>query len=311
VLVLERLRFGFVRWFQQDVPLTVLLLLLVACGRINFDPTNESACSRPSITLPAPPTTMFGAPIALSTLNSIDSDDDPTLTDDQLEIIFQSGRGGQNRLWHSIRASTIDPWPAPTPITELDGIATNTPELSRDGLRLRFALPGIAGPEDLYEVSRPDRASPWGNLKPLEGLETDAAETGAAEFLDGHGLVFYSSRPGGTAAEDLWEAYDDSCTGFFDPTPLAGGVATGVPKGNPWMRNDGLVVAYNSDGTLGNGDFFIASRSVVGGPFDTPVELVSVSSTNVDDDPWLDDAMQSIYFASARAGSQDLYYASR
>jgi len=282
------------------------VMLVGACGRIDFDPlTPVDAPCTPTITLPAPPTSPFNAPTLLATLNSpTDFDDDPTLTGDQLEIVFQSARGGMNRLWRSVRATANDPWPAPAPITELDAFTPNTPELSRDGLRMRFSAPGPIGGEDLYLVTRPDRASPWGAPVHLAELSSTDTDSGAVEFLDGYGLVLFR-------AGDLLETVNDACAGFPAPMPLTGAVQTGAVKANPWMRNDGLIVVYPTMGTTGVSDLHIATRDRVGGPFVTLSELTTLNSNNVDDDPWVADDLRVIYFMSARTGNSELYMATR
>ena len=40
-------------------------------------------------------------------------------------------------------------------------------------------------------------------------------------------------------------------------------------------------------------------------------DLTAVDSTNVDDDPWLDSAMDHIYFMSARTLDGEMYFATR
>lgn len=289
------------------------IVALASCGRIGFDPlaTTDAAPCLPSITLAPPPTTPFGPPMVITELSSPDFDDDPTLTGDELEIVFQSARGGTNRLWHATRANRADPFDPPQPLAELDGFAANTPELSRDGLRLRFAAPAVAGgTDDIYLATRADRASAWGTPMRVDALSTPSSETGAAEFLDAAGVVFFSNRAGGNTMGDLWEEFDDTCTGFRTAV-LTGGFPTGAVKANPWMRDDGLAVAFVMDGPSGASDVFVAIRPTVGEPFDVPIELTAVDSTNVDDDPWLDDAMDHIYFMSARTLDGEIYYATR
>ncbi len=233
-------------------------------------------------------------------------EDDPTLTGDELEIVFQSDRDGTPRLWHSIRTARSDAWPTPTVIAELDAYAPNTPELSRDGLRLRLTS-AVDGNEDLYVSTRADRAAAWQTPIRIASLASPERETSSAEFMDGRALVFFSDRPGG----DLWESFDDECMGFVTTRPLSGGIIRGEIKANPWMRNDGLVLVYQGMGSAGNGDLLVATRAQAGGAFDAPVELTSISTGATDDDPWLNDAMDAIYFVSAISGDVELYYATR
>jgi len=67
--------------------LVAVLGLLCGCGRIGFSPLDDG---RPDAALD--PHTPFGPPVLLADLSSPMSDDDPTLTGDLLEIIWDSER---------------------------------------------------------------------------------------------------------------------------------------------------------------------------------------------------------------------------
>lgn len=281
-----------------------------ACGRIGFAPQLEAApdaspCALPDLDLGPPPATPFSAPTLIAELESAAFDDDPTLPADELEIIFESARSGTSRLWRATRTSSTSPWSAPTPISELDGMSANTPELSRDGLRLRFSVSG-----DLHLTTRADRASAWDTPIQVSELNTLDSETSAVEFLGGAGIVFGSNRPGGNTSGDLWEALRDPADCARSSLRVLPGL-DGSVKANPWMREDGLVVVYPGTGATGASDLLTARRESLDAPFGATVELTTLDSTSVDDDPWLNDAMTSIYFMSARTGDAALYHASR
>ena len=94
---------------------------MAACGRLGFDPAGSAgdAAGPGSADATAmadaapdapPPTGPFGLAAPITELNSGD-DDDPTLTADMLEIVFDSGRTGGGAkgggdLWTATRAST-------------------------------------------------------------------------------------------------------------------------------------------------------------------------------------------------------------
>ena len=285
----------------------VALTCLMACGRLSFAPPIDAhPCPRPAYDLGPPPSQPFGAPVLIAELNSPDGDDDPTLTADELEIVFESTRGGSSRLWHSVRATTAASWPAPTPITELDGWLANTPELSRDGLRLRFSTNG-----DVFLTTRFDRASAWEAPVIAADITTADFESGAVEFLGGTAIAFGSGRSGGNTMGDLWEIVQDPSDCTFTAPRVLPGLASPVGKANPWMRDDGLAVAFPGVGATGATDLVVATRPDLDSPFAVPVEQTTLNSTNVDDDPWMNDEMTSIYFISGRTFETAIYHAQR
>jgi len=103
----------------------------------------------------------FGAPAAVGGLNSGQDDFRPNLRRDGLEIFFDSNRpGGIGGLdiWTATRASTSDPWSAPTNL----GAGVNSTandlraSLSWDGttLYLGSLRAGGEGSQDLYVITR-------------------------------------------------------------------------------------------------------------------------------------------------------------
>lgn len=82
----------------------------------------------------------FGTPVPVTAINTASSDGNPMLSADGLELFFNSNRTADNELYVSVRASTADPFPAPTPITELNAATTDEqdPWISPDGRTLYF-----------------------------------------------------------------------------------------------------------------------------------------------------------------------------
>jgi Tol biopolymer transport system component len=105
--------------------------------------------------------TSFGAPVLASGLNTAANDSRPNLRRDGLEIFFDSNRAGGIGgvdLWTSTRASTSDPWSAPTNLgSAVNSIANDLrPSLSWDGTTLYFGSTrtGSEGSQDLYVSTR-------------------------------------------------------------------------------------------------------------------------------------------------------------
>jgi Tol biopolymer transport system component len=103
----------------------------------------------------------FGAPTPVAALNSPQDDFRPNLRRDGLEIFFDSSRpGGLGGLdiWTSTRASTADPWSAPSNLGSAVNSAVNDlrASLSWDGTTLYFGSlrAGGEGSQDIYVSTR-------------------------------------------------------------------------------------------------------------------------------------------------------------
>jgi len=119
----------------------------------------------------------FGPPVLVQELSSPFRDTRTAIRRDGLEIFLSSGRPGgvgNEDLWVSTRASTLDPWSTPVNL----GAVVNTtafdggPALSFDGTTLYFHSnrPGGVGGNDLYVTTRarlrgPDAAEDAGGEK--------------------------------------------------------------------------------------------------------------------------------------------------
>ncbi len=103
----------------------------------------------------------FSAPVLVSGLSSAQDDFRPNVRRDGLEIFFDSNRpggiGGLD-LWTSTRATTSDPWSAPTNLGSAINSTANDlrASLSWDGATLYFGSTraGGEGSQDLYVATR-------------------------------------------------------------------------------------------------------------------------------------------------------------
>jgi Tol biopolymer transport system component len=73
-------------------------------------------------------------------VNAAPTDAAPAMSDDGLELFFDSYRTGPDVIYTATRASTSEPFSAPIALTALDpsGLGAGSPELSADGRRLYF-----------------------------------------------------------------------------------------------------------------------------------------------------------------------------
>ncbi len=104
-------------------------------------------------------TTSFAAPTVLTELNTTDGEFEPTVTPDELTILFASSRpGGQGGLdiWLATRASTSDAFSAPTAMSELNTAGDDIPSwISPDLCELYLTQSTTTNGWDLFVATRP------------------------------------------------------------------------------------------------------------------------------------------------------------
>ncbi|HUS28623.1 MAG TPA: hypothetical protein VMZ53_08940 [Kofleriaceae bacterium] len=291
------------------------LLALAACGRVGFDETASGDATSGDSTMPDafevlvldPP---FGTPMLVSEISSASFEDDPTLSGDQLEVMFTSARPGGlggNDLWASSRASVSDPWPTPHDVVELSTAANDTnPELSRDGLSLVYSS-GTAGDQDLYFVTRASRAAPWGVATRLTAVSSGVNDFGGA-MSDDLAAVYFASARGGSL--DIFAARG-SAGAWSSPVEITELSTAGVDT-SPFVMLDETVMWFASDrpGTAGQHDIWVAIRPSPGAAFDPPLRIGQLATANDDSDPWVSPDGHVIYFSRTTTGT-DLYMATR
>jgi len=140
----------------------------------------------------------WGTPTIITELNSTsaaDTEDDPTMTADGLEIFFTSDRsGGQAAaIWTSTRKDFNSPWSAPTLVAEIDTSSyEHSAAISGDGLTLIFSSnrPGGTGSSDHYLVTRKDRNSKFGTPVELKEINSTRWDHNGTQTDDGFSFYF-------------------------------------------------------------------------------------------------------------------------
>lgn len=249
----------------------------------------------------------FAAATPLTQFNTSSDDDDPTLTADQLVLCFNSSQ----QILCTQRSDVDAPWDQPAQPIELGGLGVDSaPELSADGLLLRFASTRIdalsQGGRDLYEARRPSRSDGWDTPVNLEILNTSSDESTSTATADELLIIFSSSRSG---SQDLYLSTRTSTTAPWSP-PAALAINSAASDGAPWISANGDVLYFASDraGGAGGVDIWFSYRSPSAAVAFEPPQLLEGISTSADEnDPWLTADRRTIYFN--RDG--DLYRATR
>ncbi len=280
----------------------VVLTLVAACGRINFDPQ------------PSGPLDSFEPAMPFDGNAALASDDDAALSGDMLEIVFDSERAGTSGdLYVATRATASAPWSMPVVIAEL---ATpddeDSPWLSIDGLLITFASarPGGLGGFDLYTASRIDRASGWSAPAHIGELATTTAEQELTLSGDQLLALFASTRPGGAGGHDLYETVRASPTDSWGPPRRVAELASAVDEIAPFIDATGTLVVFSSVRD-GDSDIYVATRASRAAPFDPPMPPASVNTDESETDPWLSPDQRTIAFTRGTNQARDIYFAQR
>lgn len=281
-----------------------LCLLLMAAG-----------CSGATVVLGDrdPPRYRFSTPAVVAELADPAKTDNPSLTEDMLEIFFTSERNrGPSEIWTAERDRPSSMFEAPRILSELNSPTIETsPVVAPDGLTLWFSSDraGGAGGFDVWVATRPDRRAAWSAPKAVVAL--NSAFNDYARPPGQRGLVmplgsdrdrrgFYSiyfaarERVGGEFAEP--EVVPD--LEFPDDSTLDG-----------FLTDDGHTLFYASGPSIGPADLYVSMRRDVDDTFGEPVALEDLNTPDDERDPWLSADGKQFYFSSDRSGRYEIYVA--
>lgn len=261
----------------------------------------------------------FGPPELLPGVESDESDDDPTLRADLLEIYFASlrdGGEGSEDIWRAERDSIADDFGMPQPVAVLNDVGQDGwPELSHDGLVLTFASDRDEGPGgfDIWLSIRGRVDDDFGAPTLASDLSTPEDEASAVFSADM--LEAFVCSPLLQPA-DLYVATRPAVGAQFGMTALLSAANSGGRDCVPFIDAGGtrILFASDRDGTAGGMDVWTAVRDGpdAGGAFSEPERVEALSSPFDDDDPWWAPDGSALYFASARDGGDlDIWVAYR
>jgi len=192
-----------------------------------------------------------------------------------------------------------------------DAIAWFSPALSTDLLTLYVA--GHNGlVESLYSTTRPDRCSLFETPVPIAAINTAGSNGTPALSPDGLELYYYSDRVGSVGGRDVWVSRRES-------TGAAFGAAQNLPDINTIdtdhlarVSSDQLSLFFSSTRPGGGvEDIFVATRATLDEPFTSPARVAELNHSGNDSGATLAEDGLTVYFASNRSGSWDLFRATR
>ena len=291
----------------------------------------------------------WSAPERLDISSAVSADITPAISSDGLTLYFSSPRAGTlgfNDIWVSRRATTSDPWSTPENIGEPVNTASNEvgPSLSLDGRTLFFSS-GRPSSDDEVGACGGGAATPlahcdndiwkshyecdadgcrWSapiNVGP--GVNTSLYEGGQATwgpyiyFNRGQTANAIPSAPPAGPPGDIYASRLELNVTPGSGASFAFGVGEPVAELNsaavdqrPSFRLDGLEIFFTS-ARAGTPDIWVAKRRSFMHPWEAPERVASLSGDAQDLHPSLSADGMTMYFASNRAGTPDLYVARR
>lgn len=283
-----------------------LLLALSACKVQLSDGSDGGFRSRDSgVSDTTAPIGLWGTPTKHpSASDATLSEDDGSLRDDGLEMIFSIGNaadGNLKDLYSTSRASLADAW---TPATKLSlsvtGASDETPRFSPDGLTLYFASGrvGGAGDLDIYTTTRPSLTADWAAPTPVAGPNSAALEKwytpcgGTYLVIVGGDIAEGTIGSAPTISTELSDAMTNETGPYLTPDCLTTYFAS--PRGAPPIK------------------IYMSTRASITAPWSTPTVFTEFSAIGGDqEDPWLSPDMRIFSFASNVAGTKDQYIVTR
>lgn len=292
------------------------LLCLCSCGRVGFDgggsagadagdpASNGDGGAGTLVTDASPPCTFgaWGTATNLTSLNTTANDWSPTLSDDGLEVIWETTRTGNQDLFRAVRATSTDPFGPAAALAVLNSAQSEaSPSLSRDRLTLYFSS-NRSGSWRLYRATRADKDDAFAAPVLVPELAT-VNVLGPALTAAGDELFFTNLSESSISRAVM-------TNGTFSVAGVMSELGTSA-SAYPDVSRDGLTIYFDTNSS----QLVSATRSAPGGTFSTPATMSgSLDSGSGEADAELGDGDRQLAFSSNRpggAGSWDIWLATR
>ncbi len=257
----------------------------------------------------------FGKPVPFDALNTLELEETPRLSADELTLYFsrQDTDGGDWDIHVAVRTSLHDPFGPPRRLY-LDTDATEvSPTMTPNELVMLFSStrsPSLGG-EDIFLASRASTIADFGSASPVTNVSS--TDHDYRPFLRGEGELWLASFRPGKGAGDIYRS--TSIGGTFTTPVGVDELNTSADENAPTLPPDGLEIFFASDrpGGAGSYDIFSATRSSLDAPFSPPVRVTELSTPFHETPGWLSADHCRLYMSATDpvTGSWDLYVAER
>jgi hypothetical protein len=247
-------------------------------------------------------------------LSSGAGDDDPSMTDDMLEIYWGSrrddGEGGED-VWMAKRDALNKPWSTPAQVPELSSSSSDTTmKVSGDGLAMFFSSNRFSSNDwDLFVSRRDNRNVAWGVPVLVTEISTTGGDYSAHPRVDLKHVVWCAGPS--VADEALYVAERAMTTSIWSNTQRITELdEPGVSECDPMEPNARAI--YYSSSRDGKYNIYRAERVNVGIPYGNRTALDSINLGDAHDrDPWVSADERVLVFSSDRSGVDRLYMSTR
>jgi Tol biopolymer transport system component len=304
-----------------------VLALLAACeARINAPPVDGAAgadaiavdpAADAMIPTPAPDAPdaapQFGpwsTPAKVAPASTTLAEDDVTMSEDALEMIFAIDSSTGKDLYAVSRASTTTDWkPTPTKLSFDSATASDeSPRLSADGKTLFFASGRDSGNGtlDIFAVDRALAGSTttWGTPHQVARVNTAATDKWYMRCGADHYVVVRTDASG---AGDLYE-------GTVGSAPVAIAALNAADNDTAPFITDDCLTIYFASARVAPMRIFSATRTAIDAPWQSPVVMHDFDALGGNqEDPWISADGHTFAFATdvAGKGNKDIYLSTR
>jgi hypothetical protein len=245
----------------------------------------------------------FGAERPVPGLESRLAIDDPTLSTDELLIVYNGG----GDLWMAERTSTSIDFGRSTIIAELSTGNETTPELSPDGLTLYFGRAVAGRATDIFLSRRAGRADGWGAPVLVSELSTIRWEGAATPTYDPNVLLFVRDEGIAVDREVFIATRVDAgrWTGVALDSPVNGPFVDTAP----FLTRGGTL--YITTTRAGGGREIWRAAPNGGLRWFAPEPVTELNGAFDTTDPWVSTDERRIYYVTNESGAERLVVRSR
>lgn len=258
----------------------------------------------------------FTARHHLDALATSHTERDPTLSRNELQIWFQSDRGGGPGgvdVFTATRSSIADPFGAPVVF-----IGASSPQddgkyaISEDELSYAISS-NRTGTHGGFDVWVSHRDTGGEDFPAADNSKLNSVDDGNDQYdpwINNDATHLYYA-PNAATQQIMRATRSNAMATFGAPEPVTE-LNIGQPTADPTLFDGELVIVFSTvaDANTGgatNTDLWFATRLSVDVPFDPPQHLAELSTSNYEGDPWVSANGCHLYFAAQSAGDYDLY----
>jgi len=201
-------------------------------------------------------------------------------------------------------SAMLGPWSAPT-LVRMPSSAEDDPTLTSDMLEMYFNRSN-----DIYMMTRSSIGAAWSTPVLVTELSSSTAADTTPE-ITGDGLMIFlaSLRTGTEGNNDIWFSTRNSRNDPWSAPVRVPELSTSDDDNCPAITDDGLAIVWNTPANPEQ--LYTSTRASKTSTWGAPVELTSLNTTARELAGMMSQDRLTIYFDSSRAGTEDLWVATR